>query len=314
MLLLLFAAPGCHRLPQQKLAPPIAPGERVSVGGFEINYRRLGLSTTNGAVPPTVVMLHGFGASSATWLGIERELLRVAPLLQIDLKGFGYSDRPRDDQYGLEDQVRAVTSVLVQLGVRDVVLLGHSFGGGIALGTLFALRETHPEIRVHGLVLIDAATYEQTLPFFIAQLRNPLTRWFAFNLMTPAQRVEVTLQRITRVPGAASPARVARYAPFHAMPGSDYALVKTAEQLLPENHEAFVEQFRTITQPTLIVWGERDPVVPVAFALRLDDDIPDSERHVLPQTGHVPHEERPADVARMIAEFLTRVAAAVPAR
>jgi pimeloyl-ACP methyl ester carboxylesterase len=302
----LLVVAGCHRLPQQPLTPPIPPGERIDVGGFALNYRTLGASPP-GAATATVVMLHGFGASSATWLDIEDELRDVAPLLQIDLKGFGYSDRPPDERYRVEDQVRAVSSVITQLGLRDIVLLGHSYGGGIAIGVLYLLRERHPTVRVHALVLIDAATYDQDMPFFIDQLRNPITRWLAFTFMTPAQRVAFTLERITRVPGAASPARVARYAPFHAMPGSNHALAETAEQMQPAGHDAFVEQFATITQPTLILWGERDPVIPVAFALRLDEDIPDSERHVLPQTGHVPHEERPADAARIISEFLTRV-------
>lgn len=309
LLALLALVGGCHVFAAQGGSPPIPRGDAVDAGSFALNVRRLPSRAPADAARPALVMLHGFGASNVTWLEIEDSIRAAAPLVQIDLRGFGYSDKPRDDHYGVDDQARAVVTVIRQLGLRDITLLGHSFGGGVALATTLLLRRDHPDVTVHGLVLIDAAAYEQELPFFIDALRNPLTRWFAFTFTTASQRANFTLQRITRVPTAATPERVARYAYFHALPGANHALVETAEHMVPEQHDEFIDAIRTITQPTLILWGERDPVIPVAYALRFDEDLPNSERHVLAQTGHVPHEERPAEVAGAIVGFLTRLPA-----
>ena len=227
--------------------------------------------------------------------------------MQIDLRGFGYSDKPRDDHYGVDDQARAVVTVIRQLGLRDITLLGHSFGGGVALATTLLLRRDHPDVTVHGLVLIDAAAYEQELPFFIDALRNPLTRWFAFTFTTASQRANFTLQRITRVPTAATPERVARYAYFHALPGANHALVETAEHMVPEQHNECIDAIRTITQPTLILWGPRDGYMPDGAARAYLRDLPDAELHLFEDGGHWLLETHLQEAVERIREFLGRV-------
>lgn len=283
---------------------PMPRGGSVPVGSFHINCRRLGAPLVSSVSRPTLVLLHGFGASSATWLDIDETLAAAMPVVEIDLKGFGYSDRPRDGDYAIESQAEIVLEVLKQLGLQRVILCGHSYGGGVALLTYFLRKDRASGPAVEKLVLIGAASYKQRLPFFMAALANPVARLAAFGLMSPRARARFILNRIMRAPDAVTDERVSRYAFFFSLPGSNYALTMAARQIFPRDQASLVSRLREIDVPVSIIWGDRDPVIPPAFARRLQNDVRHATLHMLPHTGHVPHEELPQDVLQVLMPML----------
>jgi pimeloyl-ACP methyl ester carboxylesterase len=101
-----------------------------------------------------------------------------------------------------------------------------------------------------------------------------------------------------------TPERVHRSAYFFDLPGSRNALEQTAKQIVPPNIDQLILRFRQISVPTLIIWGERDSVIPVENAHRFDQDIKTSRLTVSPETGHMPHEERPEQVLKELGDFL----------
>lgn len=117
--------------------------------------------------------MHGFGSSLLTWTDIEPYLTETATLFELDLKGHGRSPKPRDHRYSLQDQTALATSFILENDLRDIVLLGHSYGGAVALLTFLSLRRLGEPQRIRNFVLIANAAYPQKFPFFIRILRSP---------------------------------------------------------------------------------------------------------------------------------------------
>ncbi len=120
-----------------------------------------------------ILFLHGFGASSYSWRYLQPELALTHRTIAIDLKGFGRSDKPADERYSLFDQADIVERFIEKKQLRDVTLVGHSYGGGVALG--YAVNERGASLkRVSKLILLDSIAYRQNLPYFITALRTPV--------------------------------------------------------------------------------------------------------------------------------------------
>lgn len=248
-------------------------------------------------------MIHGFGASLETWHDVYPTLKTRYRVVRLDLKGHGFSSKPEDEEYSLDDQARLVIAFISKLGLKRVVLVGHSLGGGVALLTHLRAQDHKPEFEIVGLVLIDSAGYPQELPFFVRTIRNPITRFFAY-LLSPEFRAQLLLERVFSVTSRVTADRVHRYAYFFDLPGSREALKRTAKYIVPPNIDELVGRFEQITVPTLIVWGEQDSAIPLEYAHRFNRDIKNSRLKILRETGHVPHEERPEQVLEALGEFL----------
>lgn len=280
---------------------PLIPSLAADVDGITINYTAKILPGSRF----TLVLIHGFGATLETWSDIYPLLTDKYSVVRVDLKGAGFSSKPKDSHYSPTDQARILTHFIRKVGLTNVVLVGHSLGGGIALVTHFELTDSGQD-SPKGLVLIDSAGYLQKLPFFVAAVRNPITRIIS-DLMPPDVRACYVLRRIFRVKERITPDRVHRYAFFLDRPGSRCALRQTARQILSSDVETLASRLPTMTVPTLILWGENDSVIPLNNAYRFQTDIHNSQLVVLSDTGHMPQEERPVETFEAMDNFLRRL-------
>lgn len=274
----------------------------VEAAGVKIAYERSGDTLSS---KPTVVMLHGFGAALESWSDIQPAIAAEYPVLRLDLKGFGLSGKPRDGKYSAKDQADVVAATLQALGVRRAVLVGHSFGGSVAFATYLKLRSEN-DSRIVGLTFIDPGIYEQPLPFFITTLQSEMTRWLMYRFTSADWRTQTVLTQVYAHDSVMTAERVRRYAKYLDLPGAHYAFEQTAEQIVPPDAAALEGLIKTIAVPTLAIWGGDDKIVPLKYAYRFRSDVPGVEFHVLPETGHAPQEERPADTARLLLAFLRR--------
>jgi pimeloyl-ACP methyl ester carboxylesterase len=282
-----------------------AATRHVQIGDAAIAYVDVGDG-------PPVLLLHGCPFSKFVWRNVIGGLSGSFRCIAPDLLGLGETETGDDADWTLPAQLRAVVGLLDHLGLESVAVVGHDQGGAIAQ----LLATGHPD-RVTALVLADAEAYDnwpsaEELPFVrVTQMpvlgpavlwawsRRPLFRWALARGQAVADRSVLTDDLVdgyiaANLATAHRRAKTRRY---------------LAAQLDPANQahtRRLAPSLGRVHTPTLILWGERDVHFPSTWARRLQCDIAGAERlEILPGVGHLLMEERPSEVADLIAEFLT---------
>ena len=136
---------------------------------------------------PPLLLIHGFGASTYTWRHIAPELAQTHRVIAVDLKGFGQSDKPFDSRYSVFDQAELLAELIEEKDLRNLTLVGHSFGGGVAL--VLALEANQRlEGRIARLVLLDSIAYPQQIPVFFRLLDVPLVSPLGVRMVPPPEK------------------------------------------------------------------------------------------------------------------------------
>lgn len=250
-----------------------------------------------------LVMLHGFGASSYSWRHLTAGLSSRFRLISMDLKGFGLSDKPLDEHYTIEDQADIVTGFIQDSDLDDVVLVGHSFGGAVAL--LASLKEKEAgNRRITSLVLISAAGFNQQLPCFIRMLRTPILKYFPLVLLPKTLTAKMILKKAFYDDTKITTDMIEAYAGYMDLPGAYHALTMTAKKIIPENIGEITAAYPSIDVPALLIWGAKDEIVPAEVGRRLEGALRNAKLHIMQDCGHVPQEECPEQTIDLIARFL----------
>jgi pimeloyl-ACP methyl ester carboxylesterase len=273
-----------------------APSQWWEVGGMKVHVRDEGPRDD----PLPLVLLHGTSASLHTWDAWAQELRDTRRVIRLDLPGFGLTGPHPHDDYSMAAYVRLLAALLDSLALPKVVLVGNSLGGQVAWQ--MALEQTD---RVDRLVLIDATGYPLTLSdlplgFRLASwsFMYPLTRFFL-----PRSVIDSSVRHVYGDPSRVSPELVDRYLALSLRAGNRRALFYRLRQHDNSNH---AEQIRRIRQPTLVLWGMRDRLIPPDHARRFVADIAGSRLCLLDALGHVPHEEDPVASLQAVLPFLAR--------
>jgi len=268
-------------------------------GSIPIHYQ------TGGSGPLALVFLHGFAASHTTWSDIVHffpaDRFRI---FLLDMKGFGLSAKPRDGAYSIEEQAVMVRAFIRELGFSSVILIGHSLGGGVALRTCMQMQSESDPFKVERLVLIDSAAYPQRLPKFFRRLKIPVLGPLFFRLIPVRLMVQRAMGMVFYDASAITPERFERYLLYFRGKGLAYALRATIRCINPEVYANIGEQYRKISVPALIIWGEEDRIVKLKYGHMLHDDLPGSRLKIIEKCGHNPHEERPAETYAALEAFL----------
>jgi pimeloyl-ACP methyl ester carboxylesterase len=249
------------------------------------------------------LFIHGFGANIFSWRYLVSPLSKRARLLLVDLKGFGSSPKPIDGDYSIYDQARLISRFALDNDLTSLTIVGHSYGGGVALVTSLYILDEAPQ-RLKRLILVDSIAYEQQLPQFIRILRTPMLGRLIVSL-TPKRLQVLAILKLayyddTKIPQEA----IEEYAKPLNTPGGEQALLQTAKKIIPPDVDALTIKYKRIRTPTLIIWGKEDRVVPLEIGERLNQDIPNSRLVVVDRCGHIPHEERPEKTLQIIEDFL----------
>ncbi len=249
-----------------------------------------------------IMLLHGFGANSYTWRGWIGALAKEHRVWSVELKGHGSAPAPPDDLYSIHDHADLVRRLIVQKDLRQLTLVGHSMGGGVALLVAFRLLQ---EGRLERLVLVAGAAYPQRLPPFVAlATRGRLSEW-GLRFCPKRLLIGRVLRSIVFDPGGVTDTQVAAYAEPLYSPAHRTALIKTAMRIIPPDLEELTKHFSEIDLPTLLLWGRHDRVVPLDVAERLLRALPGARLEVMEDCGHVPPEELPKESLEIVLTFLT---------
>ncbi len=270
----------------------VAPGDYIECAGMRLHVRDTGRRDG-----PVLIMLHGFGSSLDTWDAWATLLDPEYRVIRYDLPGFGLSGADPTGDYSDARDLAVLAALMDRMGVARATLIGNSLGGKLAW--LFAVR--YPE-RVERLVLISPDGFAS--PGF-EYGRKPsvpaMLKVLPYTL--PSFMVRMSLAPAYADSRALTDARVERYRDMMLAPGVRTAILARMQQVMLENP---VPLLRRIAAPTLLLWGERDGMIPFSNANNYLHDIPGSTVVALPGLGHVPMEEAPARSLEPVKAFLAR--------
>jgi pimeloyl-ACP methyl ester carboxylesterase len=264
-------------------------------GGYHVHYRDDGDPSL-----PLLVLLHGFGDSFMTWDGWVRELKSRFHIISLDLPGHGLTRAPQGSRLNAEGLADFVDAFAAQLTLPRFAVAGNSMGGGAA----WQLAVRHPQ-RVDALVLVDAAGFANDkppsdVPLAFKILRYPIGR-AVLSRIDNRPLIDNGLKTDVFDKSLITPALVDRFAEFQRAPGHR-AILMSIDMGAPARPTA--ELVSTIKVPTLILWGENDPLIEPAAAKKFAAAIPGAKLITYAKVGHLPQIEIPQRSAADAADFL----------
>ena len=264
-------------------------GRRVRTGAFETNVLEAG----SGA---PVLLIHGSGPGVSAWANWRLVIPALAARRRViapDMVGFGFTDRPAGQRYGMDTWVQQALDLLDALDLERVDLVGNSFGGALAL----ALAIRQPQ-RVRRLVLMGSVG-----------VRFPITPG-----LDAVWGYEPSLPNMRRL--------LDIFAYDRSLVNDELAKLRYEASIRPGFQESFAAMFpaprqasvdamasaeadiRALPHPTLVIHGREDQVIPLANSLTLSSWIPDSQLHVFGRCGHWTQIEHSARFNRLVEDFL----------
>ncbi|MCB9734559.1 MAG: alpha/beta fold hydrolase [Deltaproteobacteria bacterium] len=245
---------------------------------------------------PAVVLIHGIAVSSWAWRMNLDALAARHRVIAVCQKGHGWSERGRGG-YDIASLAAFVLGALDKVGVARATFVGNSLGGAVSL----QVAETRPE-RVARLVLVNAAALETQRPWPLLRTQvkalDPLYARFVGPTLLRAGLVALAYKNLE----IDSHYMAGFWTPL-GHPGSLKVLTAVARRL-PEGLHAVDRGLDGVTQPTLIVWGARDGVLPVAGGYDLAKRLPHARLVLFEKSGHCPHEEEPERFNRLLLDWL----------
>jgi pimeloyl-ACP methyl ester carboxylesterase len=249
---------------------------------------------------PDLVLLHGLGASSFSWRHNRTALSRHFRVITPDLPGHGKSPALPHADYRVEALLQGILDFLDWHRLKTVILGGNSLGGGLSL---LVAREC-PE-RVRALVLLAPAAATTRIPYAFYPLRLPVLG-YAISVLLGPWFLPWFMRLVYCHPERMIPEAVAGYAPPYRDLSHRLALRQVCRQLEVPPLEEIAALLRRLTQPTSLIWGAHDLILPPAQGHWIKRHLPQAEFHLLPEVGHAPQEEAPARVNKIIIDFLSR--------
>jgi len=287
----------------------------IEIHGQRVRYRTAGPTGVD-ADAPVLLLVHGMAGSSETWLPVMPALAQRLTVVAPDLLGHGQSDKPAGD-YSLGAFACLLRDLLVALGHESVTIAGQSLGGGVAMQ--FAYQ--HPE-RCERLVLVASGGLGREVSPLLRLLSLPGSE--AVLRLACATSVQNVLGSAGDVLGRAAARAGLHPAPFIAEMWRSYASLGD-----DATRRAFLRTLRAVVEPrgqavsarnrlhlaeelpTLLVWGDADPIIPVEHALAAHRAIGGSRLEIFEGVRHFPHCEAPGRFVDVLADF---VEGTVPAR
>ena len=255
------------------------PGEHtIEINGAKINYK------VSGAGSP-VIMMHGWGCDHTHLIGMEQVIAEGNQVFNLDLPGFGKSSEP-PTAWSVDDYTRMLEEFVKQLKIDSPTLLGHSFGGRIAI--LYASRNP-----VSGLILVDAAGVKpsRTLKYYLRVYSFKLAK-ILYPLLVGKTKAAAKLESMRSSRGSAD------Y--NNASPLMKQVLVKAVNTDLRNVMPA-------IKAPVQLIWGEEDTATPMSHARTIARLIPGAKLASFPGAGHFSFIDNPFQTASILRRFLKQI-------
>ena len=253
---------------------------------------------------PALLLVHGIAGSSKTWANVMPLLARDYTVIAPDLFGHGKSDKPPGD-YSLGAHASALRDLVTVLGIERVTVVGQSFGGGVAMQ--FAYQ--YPE-HCDRLVLVGSGGLGREVSLILRLLTLPGVE-YAFPVLFPtlARDWGNGVLRLLHRAGFRNARAVEMWRAYASLAESENrrAFSRTLRGVVDPGGQSVTAMDRlylTARMPTLIVWGDRDNIIPVSHALAAHEAMPGSRLEIIEGAGHFPHAEEPVRFVEIVSEFM----------
>lgn len=282
--------------------PSAAPGdvraEGITLHGNRVSFLRAGEG-------PALLLLHGIAGSYETWAPLIPALSDEFTVIAPDMLGHGQSAKPRGD-YSLGAYASGARDLLLALGHDRATVVGHSLGGGVAMQFAYQF-----PVHTERLALVSSGGLGEEVSAILRAATLPGAE-LVLPLVTKAwvtgagRRLAGWLDAIGLRPGA-DITEFARGFASLADPEARHAFLCTARSVIDHNGQRVSARDRLYladSVPSLIVWGERDRIIPAEHGRRAAAEMPGSRFELFERAGHFPHLERPIEFSRVLARFV----------
>ena len=272
--------------------------QQIALHGHPVSYYEAGSG-------PVLLLVHGITSNADTWRAVMPALAERFTVVAPDLLGHGGSAKPRGD-YSLGAYASGLRDLLAALGHDRTTVVGHSMGGGIAMQLAYQFPE-----RVERLALVSSGGLGKEVALVLRAATLPGAEWVLPLLTRRGPRdVAVGAAQAMRRLGRRTQADVRGTAFGLASLRDDAArraFLHTARSILDPSGQRVSARDRLYLaegMPTLIVWGERDPMIPAAHGIAAHELMPGSRLELFPGAGHYPYEEDPERFVAVLQDFI----------
>ncbi len=276
----------------------------VAINGHDVAYRSAGEG-------PVLLLVHGMAGSSLTWRHVMPRLAKRFTVVAPDLLGHGESAKPRGE-YSLGAHADILRDLLNALGHDRATFVGQSFGGGIAMQLAYQFPE-----RCERLVLVSSGGLGREVHFLLRALTTTGAEQVLALACTPALRAAASqvADWLRRVGIRSTPAAEEIWRSYASLADADarrafFLTLRAVVDLGGQSVGAADRLYLSAQIPTLIVWGARDPLIPVRHAFAAHRAIAGSRLEIFEDVGHYPHCEAPERFADVLVRFITSTAPA----
>jgi pimeloyl-ACP methyl ester carboxylesterase len=266
------------------------PGDMICLAGWRLHVRDRGPRDA-----PALILIHGFGASLQTWDAWVPALAQRHRVITFDLPGSGLSAPDPEGNYSDTRSIELLLALMDRLGLSRASIVGHSIGGRIAW--TFAAR--HPE-RVDKLVLVAPDGFASP-GFDYGKAPHVPALLKLMRYVFPKPLLRLNLAPAYARPDTLTDALTERYYELMLAPGARESVLARMQQTVLVDP---IPLLAGIKAPTLILWGERDAMIPFANSADYLKALPHARIVALPGVGHLPQEEAPVPSLRAASAFL----------
>ncbi len=295
--------------------PPAAWGERLRAENriYHVDERAdrpLVYHDNERAGPHTLVLLHGLVGSKAAFMELAPRLGADQRVINIDLLGHGDSCKSLALDYSTAGQARVVAQFLIDRDLREVVLIGSSYGGSIALETALALRRVGQAGRVRGVVAIGPPALYFGKPRGMRRVDDPFVNFWVRHIQARGDLARAIMRGSYADDAKIRDEQVLEYSrPYVENPAALLAVSRAAAELFEElrHRNDPARHFAQVQEPVLLIWGRGDRIVPLSVMFQLHALLPRASWALLEGCGHTPQEECPDETERLIRGFLAEL-------